>query len=178
MAGPFTTDVQSTLVHLGVVWRVNPLHFRPLSRAFSTSLCPPLFLFAASIPCFGNSVSAPSTHHSTYICLNSQTSALDKRSVFELLAAPLKASASLSRRQALTRVSTQLSPAVASHRLSVHTWIGAVLLRSQLYLWGSPFFFFFCVPQLYLWGSPFFFFFCVPQLYFWGSPYWVRFLRM
>ena len=39
-----------------------------------------------------------------------------------------------------------------------------LLLRSQLYLWGSPFFFFFCLPQLYLWGSPFFFF-CVPQIY-------------
>ena len=66
------------------------------------------------------------------------------------------------------------------------------LLLSQLYLWGSPFFFFFCFPsficgvhlssssafpaislgftilllllsQLYLWGSPFFFFFfCFP----------------
>ena len=30
-----------------------------------------------------------------------------------------------------------------------------LFLHSQLYLWGSPFFFFFCVPQLYLWGSPF-----------------------
>ena len=65
-----------------------------------------------------------------------------------------------------------------------------LLLRSQLYLWGSPFFFFFlCVSQLYLWGSPFLFFFCLPrldllgspffccfpQLYLWGSPFWVRF---
>ena len=135
-----------------------------------------------------------------------------------------------------------------------------LLLRSQLYLWGSTFFFFvffFCVPsyifgvqpssssfssfafpaislgfnllffllllrsQLYLWGSTFFFFFvfffCVPsyisgvqpsssfssssssafpaisvgfnllllfhlllrsQLYLWSSPFWVRFMRM
>ena len=66
-------------------------------------------------------------------------------------------------------------------------------VHSQLYLWGSPFFFFMCIPsyisgvhhssfcvfpvislgftilllllcsQLYLWGSPFFFFFCVPS---------------
>ena len=50
-----------------------------------------------------------------------------------------------------------------------------LLLPSQLYLWGSPFFFFFCVSQLYLWSSPvfffFFFFFCVPQQYLWGSPF-------
>ena len=52
-----------------------------------------------------------------------------------------------------------------------------LLLCSQLYLWASPFFFFFCVPshisaahhsssfasQLYLWGPPFFFFFCIPS---------------
>ena len=68
-----------------------------------------------------------------------------------------------------------------------------LLLHSQLYLWGSPFFFFSYIPsyisgvhhsssssafpaislgftillllrsQLYLWGSPFFFFFCVPS---------------
>ena len=38
-----------------------------------------------------------------------------------------------------------------------------LLLPSQLYLWGSPFFFF-CLPLLCLWGSPFFFF-CLPQLY-------------
>ena len=73
-----------------------------------------------------------------------------------------------------------------------------LLLRSQLYLWASPFFFFFCVPssvsglhhssssvfpalslgftilllllrsQLYLWDS-LSFFFCVPQLYLWDS---------
>ena len=71
-------------------------------------------------------------------------------------------------------------------------------MSSQLCLWGSLFFFFFCVPnyisgvhhssfsssafpvislgfpilllrsQLYLWGSPFFFF-CVPQLCLWVS---------
>ena len=72
-----------------------------------------------------------------------------------------------------------------------------LLLRSQLFLWGSPFLFF-CVPsyisgvhhspsssafpaislgftilllrlrsQLYLWGSPFFFFFCVPSYISW-----------
>ena len=44
-----------------------------------------------------------------------------------------------------------------------------LLLHSQLYLWGSPFFFF-CLPQLYLWSSPFFFF-CLTQLYLWGSPF-------
>ena len=71
-----------------------------------------------------------------------------------------------------------------------------LLLRCQLYLWGSPFSFFFCVAQLYLWDSPSssefpaislgftllllrsplylwgspFSFFCVSQLYLWGSP--------
>ena len=50
-----------------------------------------------------------------------------------------------------------------------------LLLPSQLYLWASPFFFFFCVPQLYLWASPFFFFFCVPQLYLWASPFFFFF---
>ena len=67
------------------------------------------------------------------------------------------------------------------------------LLRSPLYFWGSPFFFFFCLPSgisgvhhssssafpaislgftillhllafpAYFWGSPFFFFFCLPS---------------
>ena len=76
-----------------------------------------------------------------------------------------------------------------------------LLLCSQLYLWGSPFFFFFCVLSYNLWRSPFFSF-CVPsyisganhayssssafpaislgftillllrsQLYLWGSPF-------
>ena len=50
-----------------------------------------------------------------------------------------------------------------------------LLLRSQLYLWGSPFFFYFCVPQLYIRCSPFFFFFCVFQLYLWCSPFFFFF---
>ena len=80
-------------------------------------------------------------------------------------------------------------------------FLKSILLCSQLYLWGSPFFFF-CVPsyipgvhhssssvfpaislgftilllrsQLYLWGSPFFFFF-IPQLHLWGSPFFFFF---
>ena len=33
---------------------------------------------------------------------------------------------------------------------AISLWLNFLLLHSQLYLWCSPFFFFFCVPQLYL----------------------------
>ena len=60
--------------------------------------------------------------------------------------------------------------------ISLDFTILILLLRSQLYLWTSPFFFFFCVSsyiyvlqhpcglcQLYLWASPLSFFFGVPS---------------
>ena len=44
---------------------------------------------------------------------------------------------------------------------AISLWLNFLLLHSQLYLWCSPFFFFFCVPQLYL-----------------GFTIWVKFLHM
>ena len=104
---------------------------------------------------------------------------------------------------ALTAISS-FSSAFPAMSLGFTILLFFLLMRSQLYLWGSPFFFF-CIPSN-ISGVHHSFFFCIPsytsgvhrsssafpavsqgftillilrfQLHLWGQPFWVRLLLM
>ena len=69
---------------------------------------------------------------------------------------------------ALPAISVGFTVLLLLHLPAISLGFTILLLHCQLYLWASPFFFFFCISQLYLWGSTFFFFFFCIASYIYG----------